>query len=70
MAKDSWGRTLASHGILSANPQVFEVTMSALRADVLDEEVRADSEILTERNCFDGPMNYLTMPCWASFLLV
>eukprot|EP00903_Cladosiphon_okamuranus_P017019 g15686.t1 len=39
MAKDSWGRTLASHGILSGNPQVFEVTMSALRADVLDEEV-------------------------------
>lgn len=39
-AKDSWGRTLVSHGILSGNPQVFEVTMSALRVDVLDEEVR------------------------------
>lgn len=38
-AKDSWGRTLASHGILSASPQVFEVSMAALRADVLDEEV-------------------------------
>ncbi|CAM9904219.1 unnamed protein product [Scytosiphon promiscuus] len=38
-AKDSWGRSLASHGILSASPQVFEVSMAALRADVLDEEV-------------------------------
>lgn len=39
-AKDSWGRTLVSHGILSTSPQVFEVCMAALRADVLDEEVR------------------------------
>ncbi|CAM9613703.1 unnamed protein product [Pylaiella littoralis] len=40
-ARDSWGRTLVSHGILSASPQVFEVSMTALRADVLDEEVEA-----------------------------
>lgn len=42
MAKDSWGRTLVSHGILSTSPQVFEVSMAALRADVLDEEVRTN----------------------------
>lgn len=39
-ATDSWGRTLISHGILSGNPQVFEVAIEAVRADVLDEEVR------------------------------
>eukprot|EP00752_Nemacystus_decipiens_P002652 g2481.t1 len=39
-ARDSWGRTLVSHGILSGNPHVFEVTMSALRKDLLDEDVQ------------------------------
>lgn len=48
-AKDSWGRTLASHGILSGNPQVFEVTMSALRAEVLDEEVRGQIRYIAQR---------------------
>lgn len=40
MAKDLWGRSLISHGILSGNPKVFEVAIKATRADVLEEEVR------------------------------
>lgn len=38
--KDSWGRTLISHGILSGSPQVFEEAFVGVRNDVLDEAVR------------------------------
>lgn len=48
-AKDSWGRTLISHGILSGSPQVFEEAFVGVRNDVLDEVVRSASGTHTLR---------------------
>lgn len=38
-ARDSWGRTVISHSILSGSPQVFEVALAIVREKVLEEEV-------------------------------
>lgn len=55
-AKDSWGRTLISHGILSGNPQVFEVAVEAVRADVLDEEVKTNRNAYCHENLHETHM--------------
>lgn len=44
-AKDSWGRTVVAHAVLSGRPQVFDAVFSALREEVRDEEVNRASLI-------------------------
>lgn len=46
IAKDSWGKTLISHAILSGSPCVFDVAFAAVRDDILDEVVSLNSQLL------------------------
>lgn len=39
MAKDSWGRTILTHAVLSGRVEVFDAAFYALREEVLDYEV-------------------------------
>lgn len=39
--KDSWGRTILTHAVLSGRLQVFDAAFNAMREHILDSEVRA-----------------------------
>lgn len=38
-AKDSWGRTVVAHAVLSGRSQVFDAVFEALKEEVRDSEV-------------------------------
>lgn len=38
-AKDSWGRTILTHAVLSGCVEVFDAAFFALREEILDYEV-------------------------------
>lgn len=38
-SKDSWGRTVVAHAVLSGRPQVFDAVFDALRQEIRDAEV-------------------------------
>lgn len=40
MTKDSWGRTVVEHAVLSGRPSVFRAMFEALRNEIRDDEVR------------------------------
>ena len=37
--KDSWGRTILTHAVLSGRGQVFDAAFNAMREHILDSEV-------------------------------
>ena len=37
--KDSWGRSLLTHAVLSGHVQVFDAAFNAMRENILDPEV-------------------------------